>query len=109
MISEPLKPERLQAIQEADEAAGPDLQFYTPPWTHRRELLGHVLALEEERASIAALVYDLDVLLNGEDGAARCASLCDIVAQVRKWVAERRIMTDENIIQMRREHQAAEQ
>jgi len=32
----------------------------------------------------ATLVRDLDVLLNGEDGAAIQASLCDIVAQVKK-------------------------
>lgn len=30
------------------------------------------------------LVRELDVLLNGEDGAARQASLCDVVAQVRR-------------------------
>lgn len=32
----------------------------------------------------AKLVRELDVLLNGEDGAAIQASLCDIVAQVKK-------------------------
>ncbi|WP_426237400.1 hypothetical protein [Pseudomonas sp. TWP3-2] len=36
---------------------------------------------------IDSLVYQLDVLLNGEDGAADNARLCDIVAQLRAEVA----------------------
>ena len=39
---------------------------------------------EESIESHNALVRKLDVLLNGEDGAAKQASLCDIVAQVAK-------------------------
>jgi hypothetical protein len=38
---------------------------------------------EEALTDHRRLVKELDVLLNGEDGAARQASLCDIVAQVR--------------------------
>ncbi|MCT0738661.1 hypothetical protein N0681_23015 [Pseudomonas aeruginosa] len=38
---------------------------------------------EEVLADHRRLVRELDVLLNGEDGAARQASLCDLVAQVR--------------------------
>lgn len=34
----------------------------------------------------AHLVRELDVLLNGEAGAAQQASLCDIVAQLRSWL-----------------------
>lgn len=33
------------------------------------------------------LVRELDVLINGEDGAARQASLCDLVAQVRAMLS----------------------
>jgi hypothetical protein len=38
---------------------------------------------EEVLASHRRLVRELDVLLNGEEGAAQQASLCDIVSQVR--------------------------
>jgi hypothetical protein len=43
-------------------------------------------ALDYERtlADHGRLVRELDVLLNGEEGAAKQASLCDIVAQVRR-------------------------
>ncbi len=39
---------------------------------------------EEALESNRVLVRELDVLLNGEDGAAKQASLCDIVSQVRR-------------------------
>lgn len=39
---------------------------------------------EEVLADHRRLVRELDVLLNGEDGAAKQASLCDIVLQVRR-------------------------
>ncbi|ACR14996.1 hypothetical protein BcepIL02_gp03 [Burkholderia phage BcepIL02] len=39
---------------------------------------------EEVLAEHRRLVRELDVLLNGEEGAAKQASLCDIVAQVRR-------------------------
>lgn len=39
---------------------------------------------EEALADHRRLVRELDVLLNGEEGAAKQASLCDIVAQVRR-------------------------
>lgn len=39
---------------------------------------------EEVLADHRRLVRELDVLLNGEEGAAKQASLCDIVAQVRR-------------------------
>ncbi len=41
---------------------------------------------EEVLASHRRLVRELDVLLNGEDGAAKQASLCDIVGQVKREV-----------------------
>ncbi len=40
---------------------------------------------EEVLADHRRLVRELDVLLNGEAGAAKQASLCDIVSQVRQW------------------------
>lgn len=40
---------------------------------------------EEVLADHRRLVRELDVLLNGEEGAAKQASLCDIVAQVRRY------------------------
>lgn len=45
---------------------------------------GAVKLYEDVLADHARLVCELDVLLNGEDGAAKQASLCDIVAQVRQ-------------------------
>lgn len=39
-------------------------------------------------ADINRLVRELDVALNGEDGAAKQASLCDVVAQVSKVARE---------------------
>lgn len=44
----------------------------------------HLDGITEVIADHNRLVRELDVLLNGEDGAAQQASLCDIVAQVRK-------------------------
>ena len=41
-------------------------------------------AYEEVLADHRRLVRELDVLLNGQDGAAKQASLCDIVAQVKR-------------------------
>jgi hypothetical protein len=45
-------------------------------------------AWEEILADHRRLVRELDVLLNGEEGAAKQASLCDIVAQVRREKAQ---------------------
>jgi hypothetical protein len=51
-------------------------------------------AVEKQRNELAScmedhkrLVRELDVLINGEAGAARQASLCDLVAQVRAMQA----------------------
>lgn len=44
---------------------------------------------EEVLASHRRLVRELDVLLNGEEGAAKQASLCDIVGQVKREVQTR--------------------
>lgn len=40
--------------------------------------------MEDTMEDHRRLVRELDVLLNGEEGAAKQASLCDIVAQVRR-------------------------
>ncbi|KAJ09081.1 hypothetical protein [Pseudomonas aeruginosa] len=48
---------------------------------------------EEALVDHRRLVHELDVLLNGEDGAAQQASLCDLVAQVRTL----RLVHDENV------------
>lgn len=42
---------------------------------------------DSDQADHDRLIRELDVLLNGVEGAARQASLCDIVAQVRKQKA----------------------
>ena len=53
----------------------------------RRSEVDALLAVYEQcRADELRLVRELDVLLNGEEGAARQASLCDIVSQVRMLV-----------------------
>jgi hypothetical protein len=79
----PLSSQRLEDIRIADEAAG-DLQMCPETWLHRRELLQHIDALEQVAADQARLTRELDVLLNGEQGAARQPSLCDIVAQLSR-------------------------
>lgn len=65
---------------------------YGEPW---RDLVGDnlIAALaeriqdhEEADASRRALIRDLDIALNGEEGAAKQASLCDIVSQVKSVV-----------------------
>lgn len=43
---------------------------------------------EAEKADTDRLVREIDVLLNGEAGAAKQASLCDIAAQLRCYVPE---------------------
>lgn len=48
---------------------------------------------EEVLADHRRLVREMDVLLNGEDGAAQQASLCDLVAQVRTL----RLVHDNNV------------
>lgn len=46
---------------------------------------------EEVLANHRRLVREMDVLLNGEEGAAKQASLCDLVGQVSAIVRERRV------------------
>lgn len=76
--------EAMKAIREADAAMGADdeLRWFTVAYTHRRQLLAVVDAFEEAKADQQRLVRQLDVAINGVDGAAPQASLCDIVAQV---------------------------
>lgn len=82
-------PEQLKAIRESDESVGDDesLRWFAPAYTQRRQLLKLVDAHEEAKADHQKLVRELDVLLNGEDGAAPQASLCDIVAQMKHMKA----------------------
>lgn len=51
-----------------------------------------IVALREVLDDHQKLVRELDVALNGEDGAAKQASLCDIVSQVKdhRWVLVKR-------------------
>ena len=81
--------DELKAIREVDALVGDDdeLRWYAIAYTHRRQLLILVDAHEEAKADHQRLVRELDVMLNGEDGAAPQASLCDIVAQVRHMKA----------------------
>lgn len=50
-----------------------------------RELQAH----REAKVDNDRLVRELDIMINGEAGAARQASLCDIVAQLGKFLIER--------------------
>lgn len=52
------------------------------------EIEQRVADYEEVMASHRRLVHELDVAINGEDGAAKQASLCDIVSQVKSGVVE---------------------
>lgn len=67
-------------------------RHFRPDWHGAQELVcrrevDELLAIvKQARADELRLVHELDVLLNGEDGAARQASLCDIVSQVRVLV-----------------------
>jgi hypothetical protein len=61
-----------------------------------RELEGVSIEAKKERdwyneasEGRRALVRELDVLMNGEKGAARQAALCDIVAHFPAWLAAR--------------------
>ncbi len=62
-----------------------------PDWTceelvRRSEVEALIADYEQVLADHRRLVRELDVLLNGEEGAAKQASLCDIVAQVQHIV-----------------------
>lgn len=48
------------------------------------ELQAQIANYEEACSSCKKLVRELDVLLNGEEGAAEQASICDLVAQLRR-------------------------
>lgn len=52
-----------------------------------RRAADEIKSLRAWHADTQRLVRELDVALNGEDGAAKQASLCDIVAQVKdgRW------------------------
>lgn len=56
--------------------------------TSANEILSLLTAQEDANKYRLRLVRELDVLLNGEDGAAKQASLCDIVSQVAQIVRE---------------------
>lgn len=60
-------------LKEIDALLAQPEQAAQPPADHEAVLADH-----------RRLVRELDVLLNGEDGAAQQASLCDLVAQVRR-------------------------
>lgn len=50
--------------------------------------------VKEYRSDVHRLTRELDVIWNGEDGAAKQASLCDVVAQLRKDVPDLRRQRD---------------
>lgn len=81
-----MKPARLLAqdlerIQQTDDAAGVDLQTSPLAWQQRRQLLAHLTALDEDRATEARLVLELSALLEPVSGGA--ASLEELVARIR--------------------------
>ena len=50
-------------------------------------LVGRLQGYEEAHADKQRLVREIDVILNGEEGAAKQASLCDLVGQIQTLVA----------------------
>lgn len=84
-MSRAMASDRLQAIRDADAAAGENLQCCPSAWQDRRDLLVAHDAAEEVLEDHDRLVRELDVIING-DGAAPQAKLCDIVAQIRTVV-----------------------
>lgn len=88
---EPLTSAEYASVKEIDELMGDGpgaLQLWPPVYTHRRALIATVEALEEVRADHDRLVRVLDVLMNGPEGSAAQASLCDLVGQFRKQLRE---------------------
>lgn len=67
-------------------------RHFRPDWigadelVYRREVDELLAMYEQARSDELRLVRELYLLLNGEEGAARQASLCDIVSQVRMLV-----------------------
>ena len=99
--AQPLASDVLEEIRESDAAVGEENYRYFPAvYTHRAQLLAHIAALEEISASRDEIVKQLDVLLNGEDGAAQIPSIGAIFIQLRRWMAEGRVITDERLRQL---------
>jgi hypothetical protein len=73
--------EKLLDIVDADAMAGVDLQTSPLAWQQRRELLGHVAALEEDAATERQLTLELSTLLEPVSGGAD--NLGEIVARIR--------------------------
>lgn len=73
--------DHLQRIRDTDAMAGDDLQTSPLAWQQRRELLGHVAALEEDAAAERQLVLELSTLLGPYSGGSM--SLEEIVARMR--------------------------
>lgn len=72
--------EKLLDIVDADAMAG-DLQTSPLAWQQRRELLGHIAALDGEQAAQYQLTLELSTLLEPVSGGA--TSLDEIVARIR--------------------------
>ena len=76
----------------ADRCSNRMTRHFRPDWhganelVYRREVDELLAAYEQARLDTLRLTRELDVLLSGEEGAARQASLCDIVSQVRMLV-----------------------
>ncbi|MER1013934.1 hypothetical protein AAA583_23105 [Pseudomonas aeruginosa] len=73
-----------------DQAPAPDARGLAQPSPAQAEQ-ATADDYEEVLADHRRLVRELDVLLNGEEGAAKQASLCDLVGQVSAIVRERRV------------------
>jgi hypothetical protein len=73
--------EQVERIVATDEAAGDSLQTSPLAWQHRRELLGHVIALEDAAHSNHLLTLELSTLLEPISGGAM--TLSEIVARIR--------------------------
>ncbi len=84
-----------ETAQKMGIANGDHSTLSVPQCLHLLDCMSQLAEPEENDALTAAdyeqvladhrrLVRELDVLLNGEDGAAKQASLCDIIAQVRR-------------------------
>lgn len=76
-----LTTDHLARILATDEAAGDSLQTSPLAWQQRRELLGHISALEEDAHNTYQLTLQLSTLLEPVSGGS--TSLADIVTRLR--------------------------
>lgn len=83
------------AVQSGFDNIDDDCELYV---VSERDLAAYTLALNEHSADRRRLLRELDVALNGEAGAAKQASLCDLVAQVERQRAVQIVNFDDGMV-----------